>query len=257
MQRAIEYWIQINEAIACPGIRDWYWVSSEGRIYSSYSNRILSQPLDPDGYRVIGLYDIFSRQINFRVHRLVLQAFCFNPLAANYQVNHKNGVKSDNYIGNLEWTTPRENVIHAHETGLAHPRFGEDNPMALITNDQADYIARLLSEENLSIKEITEIVGCSKSIVESIKNGQCWIELYDKYGLANAHVPRYNEVFSYDQINFICQYLQDNNIKTLTKEVKLDILDKLSLDPTKGRLGTIYRIFSRQRFQSISNQYNF
>lgn len=57
---------------------------------------------------------------NHMVHRLVALAFIPNP-DDRPEVNHKNGKKSDNQLGNLEWSTSSENQIHAYETGLREP----------------------------------------------------------------------------------------------------------------------------------------
>lgn len=73
-------------------------------------------------------------QSRMHVHREVAKCFCANPLNKP-EVNHKNGVRTDNRADNLEWVTRSENNKHAYDflgkTGPWQGKRGSDNPKSI------------------------------------------------------------------------------------------------------------------------------
>ena len=100
-----------------------YQVSTRGKIRSLdrvvtdkngnkkiLKGKVRSKTLDKDGYVVIALYKK-GKERNFKVHRLVAQAFIPNPLNLP-EVNHKKPNKKNNCVSNLEWCTGLDNIAH-------------------------------------------------------------------------------------------------------------------------------------------------
>jgi hypothetical protein len=116
-----EIWRNVKEHMGT------YQVSNFGRVRSldkilknknGYRKRKgkLLKPVLYHGYEKVCLI----RKLTF-VHRIVANSFLIKPMGENIVVNHKNGIKTDNRIENLEWCTQSENVKHSYRNGLQKP----------------------------------------------------------------------------------------------------------------------------------------
>jgi HNH endonuclease len=63
----------------------------------------------------------------YSVHKLVLRAFVGEPPSNEYWVAHNDGNKDNNRIGNLRWSTPKENQADKHLHGTAYMGYMQRN----------------------------------------------------------------------------------------------------------------------------------
>lgn len=109
------------------GFEGYYQISNIGNVKSlhrivHHSNgfktvreRIL-KPTKAKGYCIVRVVKKHTNKY-LTVHRLVAKSFIKNT-GNKRCVNHKNGIKTDNRVENLEWCTYKENTSHAYKTGL-------------------------------------------------------------------------------------------------------------------------------------------
>lgn len=93
-----------------------YYVSSTGLVKkyfpSNDKTKILSPTTNNCGYLIIGIYNSFGRRCWFSVHHLVADAY-LEHISEVDEVDHINGIKTDNRADNLVWISRRDNVRKA------------------------------------------------------------------------------------------------------------------------------------------------
>lgn len=158
---------------------DFYMVSNKGRIKSKNhrilngygaSERVLTLFANPRGY--IGLRLCLNGKTRaFVVHRLVATSFISNPENKPH-INHKDGVKSNNNVENIEWCTRKENMVHARDMGLLGDHSGENSGRNKLTNEQV----LSMRAEYIKFKHqfLNKKYGVSNSQIAAIVSRKTW-----------------------------------------------------------------------------------
>lgn len=162
------------------GYEGFYKVSNLGNIKSidrviqrqtsemEIQGRQMSQHIGNRGYPMINLC-INGKCKRHLVHRIIATAFITNTLNKEY-VNHIDGNKKNNNVNNLEWSTPTENSIHAHEHGLANVGKGEKHRSSKLTVDKVKYIR----ESSKTVRELSLMFNVSKQAIRDVKMKRSW-----------------------------------------------------------------------------------
>lgn len=120
-----------------------YEASTTGLIRSlNYKNskevKILTPAISPDGYLSTMLLRDDGKYISTNIHRWI--AATYLGLPNKREVNHIDGIKTNNSLSNLEYCSHSENIKHAYDLGLIAPKVGSLNGMAKLTEKQVSEI---------------------------------------------------------------------------------------------------------------------
>lgn len=239
--------IRVARIISDEGLFTKYLVTSEGQIFSikkSGTLRKMKPARVGTGYYTVNI-SINKVNKKYLVHRLVALVFIPNP-ENKKQVNHKDGDKSNNILENLEWNTPKENIIHSYVTGLHKVGFGEESNNPKITKKKAKQIYELLETNEFTLDEIAEVTETTRSIVYNIKHKLAWIDISKDYKVEN-HTLRSDgsKKLAKSVVIEICKLLEDG--KLTISEIR---------DKTNVSNSAILDIANRESWENVSKNYN-
>lgn len=134
--------------------------------------KIRSSNDDPKNYYLIYHLTYLSQSIYKLGHVLVAEHFISNP-ENKPQVNHKNGIKRQNNVENLEWNTQVENLLHSYAELGRTRTIGTNHGLSKM-NDEKVIEARMMYKNNIPIRQIALKFGVAGDTISSIIKRKTW-----------------------------------------------------------------------------------
>ena len=142
-------------------------VSSLGRV--NYKGKISTGSVSSNGYPQKSVM-VNGKRLTKKIHRMVLEAFVG---VSELHVNHKNGIKHDNRLENLEYVTMSENQKHSVAMGLLKPLQGSKHGNAKLNEEKVIEIKKRLAKGE-SQASLGREYGVHEQIIYKIKHGISW-----------------------------------------------------------------------------------
>jgi len=149
------------------------------------------------------------------------------PIPDGFEPNHKDGIKHNNRLSNLELVTYSGNMQHAYDKGLKKRMFGEDNGLSKLTTKNIKEIFQL--RKNLwSIKDIAKKFNVTYANIRLVLKGKTWKGVKGRPD-KSLYVPHKKAG-------------TDNGRAKLTEKDVLYIRNKLATRFTSGRIARKYSV---------------
>ncbi len=169
-----------------PGYEEHYEVSDFGncrrisKAQNTHVGRQLKAHLARHGYRrfALSVSRLYSGVKHWNAHRLVWEAFN-GPIPDGLEINHRNGVKDDNRLENLEVVTASQNKLHSiyvlgkYPTSNKPKSKGSLNGRAIIAESDVPKIRAMISLGQSDF-DIALVYGVSPATIWHIRKGKTW-----------------------------------------------------------------------------------
>lgn len=243
-------------------IADYYYIDIYGRVYSSLLGAYLKQYMNTKGYMLVSFQTIDGRRIQERVHRLVKYTFDYIPDCENLQIDHIDGDKSNNFIGNLEWVTAQENVYRRDLT--------VDRSNQISFEDQIHILNLIIEgysdEQIINIVPYTSIMKIGELLQGRYKNIPNDLLLKAREVRSEIIRKSNRTTLSEEQLHAVCKYFEDHKPPYDKFEENLfnkrkylaEAMSSLGLDyHNKPQRDMTRRMLNKENNSMIFNQYDY
>lgn len=172
-----EQWKQLIYPLV-PKELNRFEVSDFGRLRNINTMRIYKPSILSSGYYSVRVaLGGRKKKIHIIIHKAVAYTFIPNPLNLP-EVNHKDGVKTNNEASNLEWCTSSYNQQHKYDTGLLDASIlsGENNHSAKLTLKDVQYIRDVCirGSREFGVRALAKQFSVSKNAISAVISGRTW-----------------------------------------------------------------------------------
>lgn len=160
-------------------LRAFTYDPSSGQLFWSMSNVYNKQKgqragcVNKRGYRVLTF-----KNKSYLEHRIIAEMF-LPKVEGKDQINHKNGIKDDNRLDNLEWCSSKENIQHSYENSLQVMGSGEENPNSKLTENEVRFCLYNYKprDKEFGVRALSRKFGVSHSTISLVLRGVNWKEI--------------------------------------------------------------------------------
>lgn len=169
-----------------------YFVSRSGKICNEYFH-ILKPGTTMKGYQKIGVF-IGNKSKPVTIHKIVAWTYHRDQWRPGYDVDHLNGIKTDNRADNLEWVSRKTNIRRAYATGLKHGIGGESSPSTRYSDELVIDAFEFIKSGHTIVKAANK-TGIPLSMLYILVRGDSRKYLWDRYkfdrSIYDSHVNDY------------------------------------------------------------------
>ena len=209
-----------------PNIRGNYWVSTYGNVFTTDQFGRLKQmklQVKPNNYVIVTLatYDDVGYAV-FHVHRLLMIAFNYRPDHESLDVNHKDSIRTHNWIWNLEWMTRRDNIRYALNNGKMG--YGENATGSIHDNATITKCCDML-EAGVNKGIIAKELNLPYNTVYQIFRGNTWLIISKDYTFLTQHYAKFFNEYQLGKIFDLINMYPEMTPHSILMELGIDAVN--------------------------------